>query len=89
MTLKIDRIREKAGTRVRLSGELRSAHLEDLRTECARMTAPLVLDLEEVDLVDLDAVRWLNGCQTRGVRVENRTPYIREWMDQERLGDET
>ena len=53
------------------------------------MTAlPVVLDLEEVNLVDIDGVRWLNACQMQGVRVENCAPYIREWMHQEKLGGE-
>jgi hypothetical protein len=88
VTLKIVRIREKGKTRFRLSGELRFADLEDVRAEIARVAAPVVLDLEEVDLVDIHGIRWLNACQAQGVQVENCAPYICEWMYQEKLGEE-
>jgi hypothetical protein len=42
------------------------------------------LDLEEVDLVDVEAVRFLNTCQLKGVRMLHCSPYIREWMLRER-----
>ena len=44
----------------------------------------VVLDLGEVDLVDIDAVRFLNACESAGVSVLHPSPYIREWMLQER-----
>ena len=88
MTLKIVRIREKGKTRIRLSGELRIADLEDVRAEIARVAPPVTLDLEEVDLVDIHGIRWLNACQPQGVQVEHCAPYIREWMFQEKLDKE-
>jgi hypothetical protein len=88
VTLKIVRIREKGKTRIRLSGELRLADLEDVRAEVAQVAAPVVLDLEEVDLVDIHGIRWLNACEAQGVQVENCAPYICEWMFQEKLGEE-
>jgi hypothetical protein len=42
------------------------------------------LDLDEVNLVDIDAVRFLNSCEAQGVEVVNCLPYTREWMFQER-----
>jgi hypothetical protein len=88
VTLKIVRIREKDETRFRLSGELRFADLEDVRAEIARVAPPVVLDLEEVDLVDIHGIRWLNACQAQGIQVEHCAPYICEWMSQEKLGEE-
>ena len=88
MTLKIERICEKRGTRISLSGELRSERLQEVLAEIASVTPPVVLDLEEVNLVDIDGIRWLRACQRQGLRVENCQPYIREWMYQESLGDE-
>ena len=43
-----------------------------------------VLDLEEVDLVDVEAIHFLNSCEARGVSVLNASAYIRAWMVQER-----
>jgi hypothetical protein len=88
LTLKIERICEQAETRFHLSGELRSAHLDEVRAEIATVALPVILDLEEVHLVDIEAVRWLNACPGEGVQVANCAPYIREWMYQEKLGGE-
>ena len=84
MTLKIKRICEKDGTRFCLSGELRGSHLLELRAEIAQVAQPITLDLEEVDVVDIDGIRLLNECQTQGVRVAKCSPYIRQWMLQEK-----
>jgi hypothetical protein len=83
MTLKIKRICEKHETRICLSGELRSAHLVDVRAEVEQVEPPATLDLDEVDVVDIDGVRLLNECQAQGIQVANCSPYIREWMLQE------
>jgi hypothetical protein len=84
MTLKIKRICEKHGTRICLSGELRCAHLADLRAEIEQVGQPATLDLDEVDIVDIEGVRLLNECQAQGIQVMNCSPYIREWMLQEK-----
>ena len=83
MTLKIELSSGKSGIRIQLSGELRSEHLDQIRTEIRRTDQNTVLDLDEVDLVDIDAVRFLNACEAQGVEVVNCSPYIREWMSQE------
>jgi hypothetical protein len=44
----------------------------------------VTLDLEELDLVDIDAVRFLNACESAGVSILHCSPNIREWMLQER-----
>jgi len=70
--------------RIRLSGELRSEHLDQVKAEIERPASPVVLDLEEVDLVDIEAVRFLNLCESRGISILHCSLYIREWMLQER-----
>lgn len=84
MTLKIKRICEKDGTRICLSGALRCAHLIDVRTELEQVGHPAILDLGELEVVDIDGVRLLNECKARGIQVANCSPYIREWMLQEK-----
>jgi ABC-type transporter Mla MlaB component len=84
LMLKIQRIPEKGGTRLLLSGELRYAHVEEVRVEIANAVAPVTLDLQEVGVVDIDGIRLLNECRTQGAKVKNCAPYIREWMRQER-----
>ena len=88
LTLKFVCIRHKGKTRVRLSGELRLADLDDVHAEIARVAPPVIVDLEEVDLADIHGVRCLNACQAHRVQLENCAPYIREWMFQEKLGEE-
>jgi len=88
MTLKIKQFSGKRGTRIRLSGELRFEHLHEVGTAIQGSDPTVTLDLEEVDLVDIDAVRFLNACQAQGVGVTNCLPYIREWMFQERARED-
>ena len=85
MTLKIERISGKRRTRIRLSGELRSEHLDQVKAEIERGGPRITLDLEEVDLVGVDGVRFLNACEAEGISVLRCSPYIREWMLRERV----
>ena len=84
MTLKIERIFGEGRTRILLSGQLRSDHLDQLKFEIEHCSSPLALDLEEVDLVDIDAIRFLNERESAGVAVVRCSPYIKEWMLRER-----
>jgi len=86
MTLKIERISGKRGTQIRLSGELRTEQLRQLKAEIERGRPRVVLDLEELDLVDVEAVRFLNACEAEGILALHSQAYIREWMIQERVG---
>jgi hypothetical protein len=80
VTLKIERTK----ARIRLSGELRSAQLDQVKAEIKRGRSKVVLDLEEISLIDLDGVRFLNACEARGIEIMHSPPYIKDWMDQER-----
>ena len=62
MTLKIDRIHGKRITLIRLSGDLQSEDFHELKSEIERGGPRVTLDLEEVDLVDVEGVRFLNAC---------------------------
>jgi hypothetical protein len=84
MTLKIKRTAGKRKTRICLSGQLRSEHLDQLKSEVERGGPRVALDLGEVDLVDIEAVHFLNACESAGVSILHCSPYIREWMLQER-----
>jgi hypothetical protein len=83
MTLKIEQISGKRRTRIRLSGGFRVEHIDQLKAEIER-GGPVALDLEELDLVDVEAVRFLNACQSEGIRMLHCSPYIRAWMLRER-----
>jgi len=80
MTLRIEQVQG----RIRLSGGFRVEHLDSVKTEIERCESPIVLDLEELDLIDLEGVRFLNACESAGVSILHCSAYIREWMLQER-----
>jgi hypothetical protein len=84
MTLKIERIPGNQRTRIRLCGEFRSEHLDQVKAEIERGGPRVALDLEEMDLVDVEGVRFLNTCEADGISVLHCSPYIREWMSRER-----
>src|SRR5271163_5251071 len=84
MTLKIERISGKRITLIHLSGHLQSEDLNELKSEIERGGPRVTLDLEELDLVDIQGVRFLNLCESAGVSILHCSPYIREWMLQER-----
>ena len=84
MTLRMEHFSMKRGTRIRLSGELRNEQLNNLRAEIESVGPQVTLDLDELNLVDIDAVRFLNACDAQGVKLVNCSLYIREWMYRER-----
>src|ERR1700739_2379189 len=69
---------------IRTSAEFRGGQLDQVKTEIECCESPVVLDLEELDLIDLEGVRFLNACEAKGVSILRCSPYIREWMLQER-----
>lgn len=88
MTLKIERTVSARETRIRLSGQIRLEHLGQLKSEIERGGPNVALDLEEVDLVDIDGICFLNECESAGVALLGCSPYIKEWMLRER-GEQT
>jgi DNA helicase TIP49 (TBP-interacting protein) len=84
MTLKIERISGKRRTQIRLSGEFRAEHLDQLKAEIERAGPRVALDLEEVHLVDIECIRFLNACVEESISVLHCSPYIKEWMLRER-----
>jgi hypothetical protein len=80
MTLRIDPVRG----RIRISGDFRLEHLDRVEGEIERSESPVVLDLEELNLIDVECVRFLNKCEAKGVSLVHCSPFIRTWMSQER-----
>jgi ABC-type transporter Mla MlaB component len=83
--LKIQRSIEANNVRFALSGRLEGQHLAELQ-RLIDEHAPhnvVTLDLEEIRLVDRDAVDFLARCEAAGVRLENCATYVREWIARE------
>jgi anti-anti-sigma regulatory factor len=70
----------------RLSGRIEPEDVAELqRLLGLEPTGPaIVLDLQDLTLVDRDAVKFLAKCQIENIRLENCPAYIREWIDAER-----
>ena len=83
VTLKIEKLAGEHGTTLKLIGRIRAEHLAELRGQIAA-SAPSVLELGEVSLVDADAVRFLGSCESDGIQLLNCSAYIREWIVRER-----
>ena len=84
MTFKIEKYRDGHRTTIRLIGRMRAEHLSDLEKQIRESESRIVLDLEELDLIDVEAVRFLGKCETQGITLHNCSPYIREWIGKER-----
>jgi anti-anti-sigma regulatory factor len=84
MTLKIEKYSDEYSTTLRLIGRMHAEHLPELEKQIRESGSKIVLDLEELSLVDVDAVRFLGSCETAGVTIMNCSPYIRDWIGQER-----
>lgn len=79
---------ETDGPRIvfRLIGRLQYDYLETLRHRLQQQgDLPIALDLEEIDLVDAQSVRFLCDCQDQNVELRKCVPYITEWIRRERL----
>jgi hypothetical protein len=63
IALKIDQIPGKRRTRIRLMEEFRSERLDQMKAGIGRGGRRAALDLAEVNLVDLEGVRFLNACE--------------------------
>jgi anti-anti-sigma regulatory factor len=73
----------------RVSGRMNSENLSELRTlvSAEAREQRIVFDLSELMLVDQDAVRFLERCETNGVKLRNCPAYVREWITRERQGN--
>ena len=84
VTFKIEKFRDAKSTTIRLIGRMRAEHLSELEKQITESESKIVLDLEELNLVDVEAVRFLGKCETQGVTLLNCSPYIRDWIGKER-----
>lgn len=84
MTLKIEKDCVGRKAIIRLSGRLRSEHLDELKTQIKGDHSQIALDLDGVTLVDVDVVRFLSDCEKNGIELFRCCAYIREWMLREK-----
>jgi anti-anti-sigma regulatory factor len=86
MTFRIETTPRGKFTVFILSGRIESQAIDELRRllELHADRRNIVLDLKDVSLIGRDVMAFLAGCEADGVKLENCTPYIREWMEREK-----
>jgi hypothetical protein len=83
MTLKIEKHLDGHKTTIRLIGRMQAEHLPALQALIKESGPRIVLDLEELTLVDVEAVSFLGGCRRGGLALLHCSSYIREWIARE------
>ena len=83
--LKIERNSDGCVTKLRLSGRIESDGTTCIRNAMSAACARKILDLTEVTLVDLGAVRFLIGCEEEGIELAQCPLWVREWINRERV----
>lgn len=71
----------------RVSGRIQAEDIDTLRKLLGREREPIVIDLEEVTVVDREAVTFLGLSEMNGIELRNCPAYIREWVDREKRSD--
>ena len=84
MMLRIEKDSGGCVTELRLSGRIQADQIAGIRTELGDDCAIKILDLSQVTLVDLVAIRFLIRCEDEGVKLAECPSYVREWMFRER-----
>jgi anti-anti-sigma regulatory factor len=85
MTFRIETTPRGRFTVFTLSGRIESQAIDELRRllELHADRRDIVLDLKDVSLIGRDVMAFLARCEAAGVKLENCTLYIREWMERE------
>jgi hypothetical protein len=80
MVLRIERVSDEAQTVLLLSGRIESEQVQELKAHIDGNTQRIAFDLEEVRLVDLDAVHFLAVCEAHGVELRHCPPFVQKWI---------
>jgi hypothetical protein len=88
MTCKIERVLTPVGLMVfRVSGRIDCAYtevLQELTENEKTANGRLALDLTEVTVVSLEAVKALSVSEANGIELQNCPAYVREWISRVR-----
>jgi hypothetical protein len=82
--LRIEKDSDGCVTTLRLSGRIQSDSIASIQSAMNDGCTHKILDLAEVTLVDIAAVRLLIRCENEGVESVHCPPYVREWIVRER-----
>jgi hypothetical protein len=68
----------------RVSGRIQAENVSTLGELLGREQGAVAIDLNEVMIVDREAVRFLALTEANGIELRNCAAYIREWVARER-----
>ena len=82
------RIERSANARVvfTLSGRMQTEDIEQVQGLLVAEAPgqPVMFDLQDVTLVNQEAVIFLADCEAKGIKLEGCSLHIRNWIDQEK-----
>jgi hypothetical protein len=84
MTLRIEKHSDGRTTTIRLIGRMKAEHLAELEKQIRQCDCQVLLDLNELNLVDVQVVRFLGTCDAQGIMLTNCSAYIRDWIAKEK-----
>ncbi len=86
--LRIERRANGASVLYELSGRIEGDELAQLKVliKSEPEGKRIVLDLKDLILAGLNAVKYLDRLETRNVELLNAPAYIRAWIERERAG---
>ena len=86
MSCRIDRVVNAENFAVLyISGRITGEHVDMLRGVLEQESDGFAIDLNNVLLVDREAVKLLARSEANGTELRNCPPYIREWVTRERV----
>jgi hypothetical protein len=86
MTCRIERLSGKRSVVLRVGGRIEAEHIEMLREMLGKEKGEVAVDLEEVLIVDRNALGPLARFEQSGVELRNCPAYVREWIISQRAG---
>jgi hypothetical protein len=87
VTLKIETIQDEHCTTIKVIGRIQADSLLELKAQIEASRSRIVLELAEVTLVDVEAVRFLGVCESEGIQLRHCSGYVREWIAREQEAD--
>jgi anti-anti-sigma regulatory factor len=71
-----------------LSGQMDSETIPELEKsiDAEAVGRSVVLNLRDLTLADENGIIFLERCESNGAKLQNCPPYIREWINRQRLG---
>ena len=86
--LKIEKSSER-GVVFSLSGRIEAEDMVEIQRllDLESLGQGVTFDLQDITIVDRDAVKFLERCETSGVKFRDCPAYIREWIETERRGE--